>query len=405
MRMGSLFYASDKAIYDALTQRSLTAAEMRKVFLSRGIIISNESDRKFLARRFSALFHDYHDYRNISLLVGGREGREKTTSVVVTSNVSKETITDALASVKEWLNDDQHELAEVSVVGDQIKFSVKYQKLDLTQAEFRQVVEKTAEVTIEKQGSGWKITGPMNEKFKQITEQLYSQIEIATDEEVATRAISLAGVADPAIRTGFLRNLIRNLRDMVVEDVIDVSTFNPSDRDDDDLDLSDEALEIEESIEVETPSEITRATASLQASESSQPHDPGAQLSEGQAPAPVLKSHKVIRIEKASLKGKGVLESKQLLELEGHGFYLWKIRWTAREKLVGSEIVEFEAQFGNQASYSDFSYIVKGVYNYHNGSYAKNRVRASPVVEEKFKAKLEQAAQKTLDDIEKGLGR
>ncbi|MFG9067619.1 hypothetical protein ACEPXS_32855, partial [Pseudomonas aeruginosa] len=90
MRMGSLYFASDKAIYDALTQRSLTSAELRKVFLSRGIVISNESDKKFLASRFSALFHDYYDYRNLSLLVGGRDSREKTTNVVVTTAVSKD---------------------------------------------------------------------------------------------------------------------------------------------------------------------------------------------------------------------------------------------------------------------------------------------------------------------------
>jgi len=390
MRMGSLYFASDKAIFDALTQRSLTGAELRKVFLSRGIVISNESDKKFLASRFSALFHDYYDYRNLSLLVGGRDGREKTTNVVVTTEVSKEELTDALTSVKEWLIDDQHEQAEVSIQGDQLKLTVKYQKLDFSQAEFRQVVEKTAEVTLEKQGSGWKITGPMNDKFKEITEQLYSQIEIVTEKEVDTRAISLAGVADASVRTNFLRSLIRNLKGMEVVDVVDVSTFNPSDRDDDDLDLSDEALVVEDSIEVETEGD---------------PEDEGDLEVTLSKPQPEVKTHKIIRIDKASLKGKGVLESKQLMELEGHGFYLWKIRWTAREKPVGSEIVEFEAQFGNQAKYSDFSYIVKGVYNYNNGKYAKNRVRASSVVEQQLKVKLEQAAQKTLDDIERSLAK
>lgn len=387
MRMGSLYFASDKAIYDALTQRSLTSAELRKVFLSRGIVISNESDKKFLASRFSALFHDYYDYRNLSLLVGGRDSREKTTNVVVTTAVSKDQLTDALTSVKEWLVDDQHEQAEVAVHGDQLKLTVKYQKLDLTQAEFRQVVEKTAEIILEKQGSGWKITGPMNDKFKDITDQLYSQIEIMTDQDVGTRTISLEAIPDAGIRTNFLRSLIRNLKGMEVVDVVDVSTFNPNDREDDDLDLSDDALVIEESVEVESEDE-------------GEDGDPEAELTR---PQPEAKTHKIIRIDKASLKGKGVLESKQLLELEGHGFYLWKIRWTAREKLVGSEIVQFEAQFGNQAKYCDFSYIVKGVYNYHNGKYAKSLVRAAPVVEQKLKIRLEEAAQKTLDDIERSL--
>ena len=390
MRMGSLYFASDKAIYDALTQRSLTSAELRKVFLSRGIVISNESDKKFLASRFSALFHDYYDYRNLSLLVGGRDSREKTTNVVVTTAVSKDKLTDALTSVKEWLVDDQHEQAEVAVHGDQLKLTVKYQKLDLSQAEFRQVVEKTAEVILEKQGSGWKITGPMNEKFKDITDQLYSQLEIMIDQEVVTRTISLEAVPDASIRTNFLRSLIRNLKDMEVVDVVDVSTFNPKDREDDDLDLSDDAFVIEDSIEVEDEND----------GEEGEDGDPEVELAR---PQPEARTHKIIRIDRASLKGKGVLESKQLSELEGHGFYLWKIRWTAREKLIGSEIVQFEAQFGNQAKYCDFSYIVKGVYNYHNGKYSKSLVRAAPVVEQKLKIRLEEAAQKTLDDIERGL--
>ncbi|HBO6142646.1 TPA: hypothetical protein L5667_003931 [Pseudomonas aeruginosa] len=388
--MGSLYFASDKAIYDALTQRSLTSAELRKVFLSRGIVISNESDKKFLANRFSALFHDYYDYRNLSLLVGGRDSREKTTNVVVTTAVTKDQLTDALTSVKEWLVDDQHEQAEVAVHGDQLKLTVKYHKLDLSQAEFRQVVEKTAEIILEKQGSGWKITGPMNEKFKDITDQLYSQIEILTDQDVCTRTISLEAIPDAGIRTNFLRSLIHNLKDMEVVDVVDVSTFNPNDREDDDLDLSDDALVIEDSIEVE----------SIDEGEEGEDDDPKAELAR---PQPEARSHKIIRIDKASLKGKGVLESKQLLELEGHGFYLWKIRWKARERLVGSEFVLFEAQFGNQAKFCDFSYIVKGVYNYNNGKYAKSLVRAEPVFEQKLKIRLEEAAQKTLDDIERSL--
>lgn len=390
MRMGSLYFASDKAIYDALTQRSLTSAELRKVFLTRGIVISNESDKKFLASRFSALFHDYYDYRNLSLLVGGRDSREKTTNVVVTTAVTKDQLTNALTSVKEWLVDDQHEQAEVAVHGDQLKLTVKYQKLDLSQAEFRQVAEKTAEVTLEKQGSGWKITGPMNDKFKDITDQLYSQIEIVTDQDVATRTISLEAIPYAGIRTNFLRSLIRNLKDMEVVDVVDVSMFNPKDQEYDDFDLSDDALVIEDSIEVESDGE----------GKEGRDGDPEAELAK---PQPEARIHKIIRIDKASLKGKGVLESKQLLELEGHGFYMWKIRWKAREKLVGSELVLFEAQFGNQAKYCDFSYIVKGVYNYNNGKYAKNLMRAEPVFEQKLKIRLEEAAQKTLNNIERSL--
>lgn len=70
MRVGSLYFASDKAIFDALTPRCLMSAEPWNVFLSRGIVISTEVDEKLLASQFSALFHGYYDYRKVSLLLG-----------------------------------------------------------------------------------------------------------------------------------------------------------------------------------------------------------------------------------------------------------------------------------------------------------------------------------------------
>lgn len=396
MRMGSLHFASDKAIFDALTQRSLTSAELRSVFLSRGIVISNDSDKKFLAKRFSALFHDYYDYQRLSLLVGGRDTRDKTTNVVVTSKVSHKQLDDSLNSVKEWLVASEHNEAEVTVAENKLTLTVKYQKLDFSQAEFRQVVDKTAVITVEKQGKGWKITGPMNEKFKDITEELYSQIEIQTEKSVSTRAISLAAIEDAAVRTSFLRQLIYNVKDMEVFDVVDVSTFNPSDQEDDDLDLSDPAMVVEDSIEIEE--ELDESDDDAFDGE-----DADEDEEEENLPPPQVKVHKIIRIDKASLKGKGVLESKQLLELEGHGFYLWKIRWKAREPVHGAELIEFEAQFGNQARCTDFSYIVKGVYNYHNGKYSKSSAKPDSVVDQKMRLKVEQAAQKTLDEIERSL--
>jgi hypothetical protein len=366
MKIGSLYYASDKAMFDALTQRKVTIAHLRELFLSRGIIISPDTNKEFLARQFSSFFHDYADFQKLSILIGAHSARERTTNINLKVVLSKQKLLESLESTKEMLEDKHQDSVDYWVEGDAILCTVRYTKTDYGQSEFRQVVQKDAQIKFEPTTDGWKVTGPMNDKFKVVSAALQSQIETLTDEKVSVVDISLASFPDSSLRSKFFRQMIYALPKMKVLDVIDVATYNPV------KDIDDDMLEDE--------------------------------FDSSDADEPEIKETKAItRISKAQLRGQGVLESEQLLSLEANGFYIWKILWHAvDENQFDSDVYVLESQFGKQSECSDFSYIVKGVMRYQSVGEYGARVKANPVDEERIKKLIVKAAESTLAALTKG---
>lgn len=365
MKIGSLYYASDKAMFDALTQRKVTVAHLRELFLSRGIIISPDTDKEELAKQFSSFFHDYADFQKLSVLIGAHSARERTTNVDLKASLSKEQLLDSLQSTKELLEDQLQDSVDFWVQGDAVMCTVRYTKTDYGQSEFRQVIQKEAQIKFEPTSSGWRVTGPMNDKFKTVSASLQSQIEIMTEEKVEVIDISLSAYPGAELRSRFFRQLIYALPKMKVVDVIDVATFNPVKDVDDMLEEDSDFLDGEE---------------------------------------PEVKDSKAItRITKAQLRGQGVLESEQLRSLEADGFYIWKILWHAvDDNQFDSDVYVLESQFGKQADCSDFSYIVKGVMRYQSVGEYGARVKANPVDEERIKKLIVKAAESTLLSLTKG---
>ncbi|MBJ2223955.1 MULTISPECIES: hypothetical protein [Pseudomonas] len=366
MKIGSIYYASDKAMFDALTQRKVTIAHLRELFLSRGIIISPETDKESLARQFSSFFHDYADYQKLSILIGAHSVRERTTNINITTAVTPDDMMKSLESTKEFFEAEDHDVIDISSVDGVITCTIHYQKTDYGQSEFRQVVQKQAVVKLEPFHKGWKVSGPMNDKFKNLSAQLQSQIEIMTEREVKVSEISLSAYPDPELRTRFFRELIDRLPKLKQVDVIDVATFNPKIKE---VDLTDEDLQ-DDGEDDELQSKGVRPTT---------------------------------HITKAQLSGQGVLESEQLLALEAQGFYICKILWHATDSnQIDSDVYVVEAQFGNKAACSDFSYILKGVKHYQSSGVYGARVKASSVEEERIKKLIVRAAEDTIKFLTTG---
>ncbi|MFC6300000.1 hypothetical protein GNF76_28360 [Pseudomonas sp. CCM 7893] len=365
MKIGSIYYASDKAMFDALTQRKVTIAHLRELFLSRGIVISPDTDKEALARQFSSFFHDYADYQKLSLLIGAHSVRERTTNISITTAVTADDMMKSLESTKEFFEAEENDVIDISSVDGVITCTIHYQKTDFGQSEFRQVVQKQAVITFEPLRKGWKISGPMNDKFKNLSAQLQSQIEIMTSSEVKVSEISLSAYPDPELRTRFFRELIERLPKFKQVDVIDVATFNPKLKE---VDLTVDDLQGDE--DEEFPPESPRPTT---------------------------------HITKAQLSGQGVLESEQLLALEAQGFYICKILWHAKDSnQVDSDIYVMESQFGNKSACSDFSYIIKGVQHYQSHGVYGARVKASPPEEDRIKKLIVRAAEDTIKFLTTG---
>jgi hypothetical protein len=100
-----------------------------------------------------------------------------------------------------------------------------------------------------------------------------------------------------------------------------------------------------------------------------------------------------VHISRASLRGQGVLASKQMLDLLSQGFYISKIVWTSKSTQFDSDLYEFEAQFSEPETCTMFSYAARGYYGYKGaGEYNASRTQFSKVEDSRLGRLIEAGA-------------
>lgn len=356
MKIGSIYSASDKALFDALSQGTVTNADLRQLFLTHGIIISRSTSRRDLAAHFSRLVHDYDDFQALAKLFDTGQRRERLTSFRVKSSAQLANFEAAAHTVVQQLKNDT-DAAVVSMNDDgTLKVSVRYKIFHFNKSEFRQVETRDAVITIEQEEDGTiVIRGPQNEKVDDICRTLLSSVREEIKDNIEVSEISLEYLPKPEQRTTFFIDLINLVKGYKKYDVTDVFVFKPKaeleveqdeEKDDDDIDLG-------------------------------------------------------IHISRASLKGEGVLESEEMKGLISRGFYISKIIWQAKESGVDPDIFEFEAQFSEPETCTRFSYLVRGHYKYQgNHAYSKTKIQLSPEEDLEFSKAIETAAHISLKSLQ-----
>ena len=111
-------------------------------------------------------------------------------------------------------------------------------------------------------------------------------------------------------------------------------------------------------------------------------------------------------INKAALNGEGVLESKEFSQLHSQGFYIYRIVWLANEIGTEKPRVEFEVQFGDPATCTDFTYKVRGLYHYNSrtAQYNVTRTAATKLENDKYGIYLRNASELAHSKVLKTLG-
>lgn len=358
MKIGSIYSASDKALFDALNQITVTSADMRQLFLTHGMIISRSTPRRELAAHFSRLVHDYEDFQSLAKLFDTGQRRERLASFRVESTAQLEDFeTAALAIVQQLKGDDA---ASVSANDDgSLKIAVRYKTFHFNKSEFRQIEIRDAVISIEQEGNSFVIRGPQNDKVDEICRSLLTAIEKDVGETLDVSEISLEQFPKPEQRTLFFVELINLIQNYKKYDVTDVFVYKPKAEK---LDQDNGEVSDEDEDEVNLGVHITRA----------------------------------------SLKGEGVLESQEMNSLITRGFYISKIVWQAKRKSeIDSDIYEFEAQFSEPESCTRFSYLVRGHYKYQGDQqYSSTRNQLSANEDIELSKALEAAARASLRKLE-----
>lgn len=357
MKIG-LYSVNDKAMFDALNQSKVTHEHMKHLFFKRGIIISKDTKRKALALDFAKYYHGYSDYLYLSDILGSVARREKVSINIVNTKIEKDTMEATIKSVCEDLQKDG-DITDINCTDKGFEVTLKYVKLDFKMSEFRQSSSREAKILIEKNDSGEYISRfPQNTKAREFNSLLIEKIkQEESDEHVTLSEITLESVKDPKERSEFFKKLIDTIPNYKCVDVSDVYVSHH---------LLDSNLQTDEQ-EDDTDDLLI---------------DTG------------------YHISKASLKGRGVLDSPELDELLSNGFYITKIIWTSViDTFKDSDKYEFEALFADPDNCKLFSYLVRGVYKYKSINEFTNRQYVDKEKEVMLLSLMEETARKISNDI------
>lgn len=351
MKTGSIYSASDKALYDALNQAAVTQAEMRSLFLTHGVVISKNTNRRELATHYSRLLHDYDDFQALARLFDTGHRRERLASFRIRSKATLDDFESAIHHVVGNLKNNA-DAASVSANDDgSLRINVRYKVFNFNKSEFRQIETRDAVVTVEAEGDTIVIRGPQNDKVDEISREIISYVEGRVEGNVDIDEISLEMYPTASERTQFFLHLIDAVNGYKRHDVTDVYVYKPSPK----------AENLED------------ATDSLD--------DDTDDVKLG------------VHISRASLKGQNVLESNELKRLLKRGFYISKIVWQAKEAQFDSDIYEFEAQFTEPETCTRFSYLCRGYYKYiGQDEYTKSKSHLPPQEDREISQLIENAA-------------
>lgn len=342
IKKGSLYHATDKAVFDALCQHKLNRSVMKQLFLRRGILSSKVTNKEKIALYFSRLNHDLFDHRLISETLASGSQRERTSSLRVNGELSLEKLELVGKNIKK-LQQDMGNKADYHVSGNGIEVKVHYQYIDHRKSEFQQLVSRDAVIVIENDGEGVNVRWPSNDYVEtNIKELCIGLLMSSYDEKPEVDAISLVPYSDSKDRSKFFKSLINSMDGYELVDVTDVYVFHPENK------------------------------------------KPDSDLG--------------IHISKASLKGMGVLLSREFKDLESKDFYIVKISWTVKEKDVfNSDLYSFEAQFRDPEDCSNFAFLVKGFQKYISlDKYERSIVKLDGFGESRFSRLIERSARHSM---------
>lgn len=323
----SLYYASDKNIFDALNQSKVDRDTIQAMFRRRNVVCSKQTKRDELSRFFSRLTHDLIDHHDLSARLGVVPRRERVTAVdLVGEPPTRDALQRAVDVLKSKLG-SHGDVVQVTNHGESISLRINYSVIDYKKSEFSQLQHRTGVIEVIRESGRLVLRSSKSDYIDNAKDELIRQIEAETDHELMRREISLFHHPSPAKRSQFFYDLMTGLPGYDRKDVTDVFVFKPRPEQNDDL--NDEDSE-----------------------EVSEPH-----------------------IERILLRGVGVSQSELLRDLTREkAYYIAKVGWLAVASKGDGAGYDIEATFADPRTCTGFSYILRGVYDLgENGRLAKKK--------------------------------
>lgn len=322
----SLYYATDKNVFDALNQHKVDTPTVMRLFQRRNIIVGKKSHREDLARYFARLTHDYYDHREIAARLGISSRRERITSMDVTSVGDTEDLQVAVEQLKQEM-EANGDVVQVSQDGENLIIQVQYSTMDYKRSEFAQVQIRDGTVEFIKTVNGFVVRNTQNEYLNDVRETLLSKMEKVAEAPIIKVTVSLFDIPSSKFRSKFFHELASKMSGYVRRDVTEVYVYK----------AKPEAEEREDSDEA------------------------------------AMDDHET-HIERVFLRGNGVTRSELLNGLlDEDDYYIVKMGWTATETMGIGNVFDIEALFTDPKDCTGFSFILSGVFPMEDGKISTRR--------------------------------
>lgn len=351
----SVYYVTDKNIFDALNEHKVTSEVISDLLASRNTISSPKESRVGLAKYFSRLTHDYFDNQKIASVLGVVPRRERMTSLFVSGVVSLDSIRASINKVAESYR-EIGDVFNVSSVEGGYRAFLQYSRVDYRRSEFNQVQVRDAEIEIVLTQGGVEIRSHQSEYVDRARDACVEQLA-KSNEGLERRDVSLIAFTDAAIRSRFFHDIFSDLPGFSFREVTDTYQYKPR---------------------------------SIEQADSE--NDPV--------------------VERIALKGSGVSVSKWYAELGTDGYYVVRVVWTAKEVMNEGNLFVIEALFADPETSSDFSFLLQGVHDRLESSHQPKRrvptrfevVRVTRAIEQRSRFLMEQLRASISADSGEALG-
>jgi hypothetical protein len=318
----SLYYATDKNIFDALNQHKVDSATVAKLFHRRNILVSRKTIREDLALYFSRLTHDYYDHKNIAARLGVATRRERITSL----DVEGLDDADGLRAVVEQLKSELEatgDTVRIDRSGENVILRVQYSEVDYKRSEFNQVQTKDGTVEFEKTKEGYTVRNTQNDYMNGVRATLLAKVDKQAIKPIKKISVSLFDIPSPKLRSKFFYQLSADLTGYIRRDVTDVYVYK------------------------------LRPEAGVEKGETTDPET---------------------HVERVFLRGNGVSRSEVLNGLlDEEDYYIVKMGWTATEQLGEGHSYGIEVGFADPKDCTEFAYLLTGVYPLEEGKISSRR--------------------------------
>jgi hypothetical protein len=314
----SLYFASDKNIYDALNQRKVDIATVKQLFEDRNIIVSPKTPRENLAKYFARLTHDFEDHQKIAARLGIAARRERITSMEAVGIDDKDALVVAIQELKKE-RELEGDVIQVTREDNNWSLTFQYTTIDYARNEFSQVQVRDGIIELLESPEGYTIRCTQNDFICEARDSLLGFVEKSTKKPIATTVVSLFDVLDVKLRSQFFDLLTNHIPEYKRIDVIAAYVYKPK------------------------------------------PEDP---TNTDDEPAGEPETH----VEKVTMKGSGVTRAEFFNKLLAEEqYYITKVVWTSSKVLSTGAVYEIEAAFDDPKDCTGFSFMLSGVYAVEDG--------------------------------------